>query len=114
MAKLFCHRSPPPPPPHTHTHTPSIYIQYCSPMLSCLLGEKYCRGWTTTTDVSSVCNDVNRDQQYGRGSTGTGTGSPLASYVTTILVLHVHNESSASDVDSQRRRDLAAAEQGCR
>ena len=33
---------------------------------------EYCRGWTTTTtdaDVLSTCNDVNQDQQYGRGST---------------------------------------------
>ena len=32
-----------------------------------------------TANVSSVCDDVNRDQQYGRGS--TAMGSPLASYV---------------------------------
>ena len=53
-------------------------------------------------DVSSACDDVNRDQQYGRGSTWTGSpiALPLASYVAIsgrgYTVLHVHNESSAS------------------
>ena len=55
--------------------------------------------WMDDNDISSACDDVNRDQQDGRGSTWTGSpiALPLASYVAnSILVFHVHNESSAS------------------
>ena len=40
-----------------------------------------------TTDVSSACDDVNQDQQYGWGSISARRG---------YTVLHVQNESSAS------------------
>ena len=45
---------------------------------------------TTTTDVSSACDDVNKDQQYGRAP------PLLAMNRRGYTVLHVHNESSAS------------------
>ena len=59
-----------------------------------LQGKKYCRGWTTTTDdddVSSACDDINQDQQYGWGS------------MCTMRALQVDR--------LQRRRDLA---DGCK
>ena len=39
--------------------------------------------WMDDNDVSSACDGVNRDQQYGQGSTWTGSpiALPLASYV---------------------------------
>ena len=39
--------------------------------------------WMDDNDISSACDDVNRDQQDGRGSTWTGSpiALPLASYV---------------------------------
>ena len=39
--------------------------------------------WLDDNDISSTCDDVNWDQQDGRGSTWTGSpiALPLASYV---------------------------------
>ena len=65
-------------------------------------------------NVSSACDDVNRDQQYGRGSTWTGSpiALPLASYVA-ISGWGYTSIMRALQVDRlQRRRDLAAAETG--
>ena len=65
-------------------------------------------------DVSSACDDVNQDQQYGRGSTWTGSpiALPLASYVA-ISGRGYTSIMRALQVDRlQRRRDLAAAETG--
>ena len=58
-----------------------------SPSVVISTGERYCRG--SMADISSTCDDVNRDQQYGRGSTGMARGH-------LQLAKHVHNESSAS------------------
>ena len=56
----------------------------------------------TTDNVSSACDDVNQDQQYGRGSTS-------ASYA----ILYSMCTMRALQVDRlQKRRDLAAAETG--
>ena len=62
-------------------------------------------------DVSSACNDINRDQQYGRGS--TWTGSPIALPLASYVAISGRGYTRALQVDRlQRRRDLAAAETG--
>ena len=71
--------------------------------------------WLDDNDISSACDDVNWDQQDGRGSTWTGSpiALPLASYVAISGRGYTMCTMRALQVDGlQRRRDLAAAETG--
>ena len=70
--------------------------------------------WMDDDNVSSACDDVNRDQQYGRGSTWTGSpiALPLASYVA-ISGWGYTSIMRALQVDRlQRRRELKLGKTG--